>query len=93
MWLVMGAYMIAGAVKDSGLGERIAYAFIKKFVRSYNGIIISIFVLTFIMSVLIPHPWPRAFLIMSVMAVVIQSAKIPVTVSSIHWQPPMQAIV
>lgn len=29
------------------------------------------------MSVLIPHPWPRAFLIMSVMAVVIQSAKIP----------------
>lgn len=77
MWLVMGAYMIAGAVKDSGLGERIAYAFIKKFVRSYNGIIISIFVLTFIMSVLIPHPWPRAFLIMSVMAVVIQSAKIP----------------
>ena len=69
--------MIAGAVKDSGLGERIAYAFVKKFVRSYNGILISIFVLTFIMSVLIPHPWPRAFLIMSVMAVVIKSAKIP----------------
>ena len=77
MWLVIGAYMIAGAVKDSGLGERIAYAFVKKFVRSYNGILISIFVLTFIMSVLIPHPWPRAFLIMSVMAVVIKSAKIP----------------
>lgn len=77
MWLIIGAYMIAGAVKDSGLGERIAYAFIKKFVRSYNGIIISIFVLTFILSILIPHPWPRAFLIMSVMAVVIQSAKIP----------------
>lgn len=77
MWLIMGAYMIAGAVKDSGLGERIAYAFIKKFVRSYNGIIISIFVLTFILSVLIPHPWPRAFLIMSVMAVVIKSANIP----------------
>lgn len=77
MWLIMGAYMIAGAVKDSGLGERIAYAFIKKFVRSYNGIIISIFILTFILSVLIPHPWPRAFLIMSVMAVVIKSANIP----------------
>lgn len=77
IWLVIGAYMIAGAVKDSGLGERIAYAFIKKFVRSYNSIIISIFVLTFIMSVLIPHPWPRAFLIMSVMAVVIKSGNIP----------------
>ena len=77
MWLIMGAYMIAGAVKESGLGERIAYAFIKKFVRSYNGIIISIFALTFILSILIPHPWPRAFLIMSVMAVVIKSANIP----------------
>lgn len=75
MFLVMGAYMIASAVKDSGLGERIAYAFIAKFVRSYRGIIVSIFLLTFIMSLLIPHPWPRAFLIMSVMAVVVKSAK------------------
>ncbi|RRD93478.1 SLC13 family permease [Clostridiales bacterium COT073_COT-073] len=82
MWLVIGAYMIAGAVKDSGLGERLAYAFIKKFVRSYNGIIISIFALTLILSLLIPHPWPRAFLIMSVMAVVIKSAAIPKTDAS-----------
>ena len=35
------------------------------------------FILTFILSLLIPHPWPRAFLIMSVMAVVIKSANIP----------------
>lgn len=77
MYLVMGAYLIASAVKSSGLGERIAYKFIIKFVSSYKSIIISIFVLTFILSILIPHPWPRAFLIMSVMAVVIKSAKIP----------------
>lgn len=77
MYLVIGAYLIAGAVKNSGLGERIAYAFILKFVSSYKSIIISIFVLTFILSLLIPHPWPRAFLIMSVMAVVIKSAKMP----------------
>ena len=43
MWLVMGAYLIAGAVRESGLGERIAYAFIIKFVRSWTGIIVSIF--------------------------------------------------
>ena len=48
MYLIIGAYLIASAVKDSGLGERIAYAFIIKFVRSYRGILISIFVLTFI---------------------------------------------
>ena len=33
MWLVIGAYLIASAVKESGLGERIAYAFMLKFVR------------------------------------------------------------
>ncbi len=77
MWLVIGAYLIAGAARDSGLGERIAYAFIIKFVRSWKGIIISTFVLTFIMALLIPHPWPRAFLLMSVMAVVCKSANMP----------------
>ncbi|MEL7632171.1 MULTISPECIES: SLC13 family permease [Sporomusa] len=77
MYLVIGAYLIAGAVKSSGLGERIAYNFILKFVDSYRSIIISTFLLTFILSVLIPHPWPRAFLIMSVMAVIVKNADIP----------------
>lgn len=77
IYLVIGAYLIASAVKSSGLGERIAYAFIIKFVRSYKSIIYSIFLLTFILSVIIPHPWPRAFIIMSVIDVVIKSAKIP----------------
>ena len=77
MYLVIGAYLIAGAVKSSGLGERIAYRFILKFVTSYRSIIISIFALTFILSLLIPHPWPRAFLIMSVMSVLIKSTAMP----------------
>lgn len=77
MYLVIGAFLIAAAVKSSGLGERIAYAFIVKYVSSYKSIIISIFVITFILSIIIPHPWPRAFLIMSVMLVVIKSAQLP----------------
>lgn len=77
IYLVMGAYMIAAAVKSSGLGERIAYAFIVKFVNSYKSIIYSIFILTFILSIIIPHPWPRAFIIMSVMDVVAKSAHMP----------------
>ena len=76
MYLVIGAYLIASSVKSSGLGERIAYKFILKFVNSYKSIIISIFALTVMLSILIPHPWPRAFLIMSVMAVLIKSADI-----------------
>ena len=77
MYLIIGAYLIAVAVKESGLGERIAYKFIVKYVSSFKSIIISIFALTFILALLIPHPWPRAFLIMSVMAVVVKSADIP----------------
>ena len=77
MFLIIGAYLIAGAVKDSGLGERIAYKFIISFVTSFKSIISAIFILTFILSLMIPHPWPRAFLIMAVMAVVIKSTNIP----------------
>ncbi|MEL7649194.1 MAG: SLC13 family permease [Sedimentibacter sp.] len=77
MYMVVGAYLIASAVKASGLGERIAYKFIIRYVSSYKSIIISIFMLTLVLSVLIPHPWPRAFIIMSVMAVVIKNARIP----------------
>ncbi|EGO62822.1 SLC13 family permease [Acetonema longum] len=77
MYLIIGAYLIATAVKESGLGERIAYWYIARYVTDFKSIIISIFALTFILALLIPHPWPRAFLIMSVMAVVIKSAEIP----------------
>src|SRR6056297_2170988 len=76
IYLVIGAYLIARAVETSGLGERIAYNFILKFVDSYKSIIIAIFVLTFILRLLIPHPWPRSFLIMSVISVIIHSANI-----------------
>jgi di/tricarboxylate transporter len=76
IYLVIGAYLMARAVETSGLGERIAYNFILKFVDSYKSIIIAIFVLTFILSLLIPHPWPRSFLIMSVISVIIHSANV-----------------
>ncbi|ODS49931.1 MAG: sodium/sulfate symporter, partial [Halanaerobium sp. 4-GBenrich] len=76
IYIIIGAYLIAAAVERSGLGERIAYKFIIRFVDSYRSIIISIFALTFLLSLIIPHPWPRAFIIMSVMSVVIENAGI-----------------
>ncbi|MCI8840156.1 MAG: SLC13 family permease [Oscillospiraceae bacterium] len=74
IYLIIGAYLIASAVKNSGLGERIAYWFIVRFMHSYQSIFISIFGLTFVLSVIIPHPWPRAFLIMSIIREVIENA-------------------
>ena len=75
MWMVIGAYLIAAAVKESGLGERIAYWFAIKFVRDWKSLVISIFVLTFILSLLIPHPFPRAFMILAVMLSICDAAK------------------
>jgi di/tricarboxylate transporter len=69
--MIIGAYLIASAVKNSGLGERIAYWFIIHTMRSFKSVIVSIFGLTFILSLIIPHPFPRAFLIMSVIAEVV----------------------
>lgn len=74
MWLVIGAYLIAAAVRDSGLGERIAYAFMLRFVKGYRSLVVSIFALTLILSLLIPHPFPRAFLILAVVSVIAESA-------------------
>lgn len=77
IYLIIGAYLIASAVKNSGLGERIAYWFIVRFMHSYQSILIAVFGLTFVLSIIIPHPWPRAFLIMSIMRQVIENARIP----------------
>lgn len=76
IYLVIGAYLISDAVNKSGLGERIAYMFIIKYVNSFKSIIFSTFILQIILGLLIPHPWPRAFLVLSVMKVVIESANI-----------------
>ncbi|QLA19774.1 SLC13 family permease [Desulfolutivibrio sulfoxidireducens] len=78
IYMIIGAYLIAAAVHESGLGKRIAYLYIIKYVNSYRSIIIGMYVLGFLLSFLIPHPWPRSFLIMSVVAIIVKSAKIPV---------------
>lgn len=77
MYLVVGGFLIAAAVQASGLGKRIAYKFILKFVDSFSSVIVSCYVLGFLLSFLIPHPWPRSFLIMSVMAFIIKAADLP----------------
>ena len=76
IYLIIGAYLIAEAVDKSNLGRRIAYLYITKFVSSFRSIIISCFVLEVILALLIPHPWPRAFLILSVMMIVAKSAQL-----------------
>lgn len=76
MYLVIGGYLIAAAVEGSGLGKRVAYWFTVKFVSSYRSMIAACYILGFLLSIMIPHPWPRSFMIMAVMAIIIRSAKL-----------------
>ncbi len=75
-FLIIGAYLLAAAVRSSCLGERIAYAIMLRFVSTYRSLIVAIFLLSFVLSLLIPHAWPRSFLMMSVMLVMIRTAGI-----------------
>jgi anion transporter len=76
MYLVVGGYLMAAAVEGSGLGRRIAYGFTLRYVSSYRSILAACYVLGFLLSIMIPHPWPRSFMIMAVMAIIIKSAKL-----------------
>ena len=74
MYLVVGGFLIAQAVNESGFGRRLSLHFVRRFVRTYRGVIVSCYVLGFLLSFIIPHPWPRSFLLMSVMHNVIREA-------------------
>lgn len=73
-YLVVGGYLIAAAARDSGLGKRVAYLYALKFITGYRSLIIGSYVLGVILSVLVPHPWPRSFLLMGVLAVITKTA-------------------
>ena len=74
MYLVVGGFLIAKAVEASGLGRRAALAFISRFTRSYGGMVFSCYLLGLLLSFVIPHPWPRSFLLLSVMSHAVRSA-------------------
>lgn len=76
MYLVVGGYLIAAAVESSGLGKRLAYNFALSFISSYRRMIAACYILGFVLSIMIPHPWPRSFMIMAVMTIIIRSAKL-----------------
>jgi anion transporter len=76
MYLVIGGYLMAAAVEGSGLGRRIAYWFTLRYVSGYRSILAACYILGFLLSLMIPHPWPRSFMIMAVMAIVIKSTRL-----------------
>jgi len=72
MWLVICAFLIATAVTKSGLANRVAYFFMIRFANSYRNVILLAYVLGFVLSFLIPHPFPRTLLIMALVSQIIK---------------------
>lgn len=77
VYMIVGGYLIASAVKSSGLGKRLAYLYALKYITDYKSIIIGAYLLGFLLSFLIPHPWPRSFMIIAVLAMLTRSANMP----------------
>lgn len=75
MWLMVGAFLIAAAVTKSGLAKRVAYFFMIRYAKSYKSIVVLSYVLGFVLSFLIPHPFPRTLLIMAMVGQIIKEAK------------------
>jgi anion transporter len=74
MWLIIGSFLIAAAVTKSGLAQRIAFFFMIRYATSYRSLIVLTYVLGFVLSFLIPHPFPRALLVMSLIRPIIKQA-------------------
>jgi anion transporter len=75
MWLIIGAFLMAAAVTKSGLAQRVAYFFVLRFATSYRSMIVLTYVLGLVLSLLVPHPFPRALLTMAVIGAIIQKAR------------------
>ncbi len=74
MWLIIGSFLIASAVTKTGLAQRVAYFFMLRYAASYRSLILLTYLLGFVLGFLIPHPFPRALLLMSLMRAIIQKA-------------------
>ena len=74
IWLVVGAYLMCAGIRRAGIGERIAVYLMKHIIRGYKSTIFTIMLMHIVLALLIPHPWPRMFLIYSVVDDIIKNS-------------------
>jgi anion transporter len=73
-WLMIAAFLLAAAVIKSGLAKRLAYFFMIRFANSYISIVVLAYVLGFVLSFMIPQPFPRTLLIMALVGQIIKKS-------------------
>lgn len=65
-WMVIAAFLIAGAVSKSGLAKRIAYIIASKTMKGYRSIVLVIAVLQILLGLIIPNVFARSFIIFAI---------------------------
>jgi anion transporter len=75
-WLMVGAFLIARAVTESGLAKRISLVLMKDFLDSYTALVAAIYILNALLALVVPLPFPRAFLIMALVREIIERAEL-----------------
>ena len=66
LWMMMAAFLIAGAVVDSGLAERIANYATVKIVRDWKSLILFILVMLVVLGLLVPNTMARCFIVFAI---------------------------
>lgn len=75
-WMIIASFLFAAAVKNSGLAERAADIIILKYVRDWRSLILTIMLLNMALVFLIPHTFPRAFLILAIVSQICEMANV-----------------
>jgi di/tricarboxylate transporter len=76
-YLVISSFILAKAVEKSGLGKRLAVYLFSPFVRSYATFVIAIYLTGIVLSLFIPHPFSRSFIMLAMVKAVL--AELPVS--------------
>ena len=66
LWMMMAAFLIAGAVVDSGLAERIAYHATVRIVRGWTSLIMLILLMLIVLGLLSPNTMARCFIVFAI---------------------------
>ncbi|MBQ7895734.1 MAG: anion permease, partial [Oscillospiraceae bacterium] len=65
-WMVIAAFLIAGAVSKSGLARRIAYYIASRTMKCYRSMVLVIAVLQILLGIIIPNVFARSFIIFAI---------------------------
>jgi len=73
-FVYFAAFIFVDVIEKTGLAKRVAYLMSLTLIKGFRSMIIASFIMTLIIGFLIPHPFPRCFLILAIMKGIAQAS-------------------